>query len=321
MGDEGSERHPAGDAEESPAGRGLTRRAVLRDGSGVALALLAAGPVSALGSVAVPVRSGGPAFLTEAELETLRAVVDRFIPGKPEDPDDGAVAAGCAEAIDALLGAFRVDPPRIYAGAPFSDRAGSKVNHFERFLSLDSYERKAWRLRIEGSAGRRELEFNGPVKGWQAIYREGLAALDREAGGSFAALPGPARDLILRNSGSEAVAELIDVGFPHTYQFMYGAPEYGGNRDLVAWGYTNYAGDVQPRGWTREQIEQPDPAARERSLDEAPLPLERLIAIAPLASAELAHGIVARSGGTLSGLRAQLAPVVAAIERRDGDGA
>ncbi len=314
---------PGLERKESSGERGLTRRALLRDGSAITVAVLAAGPVSALGNVAVPVRSGSPAFLTEAELETMRALVDRFIPGKPEDLDDGAVVAGCAEAIDALLGAFRIDPPRIYAGAPFSDRAGSAVNHFERFLSLDAYERKAWRLRIEGSGGRRELEFNGPVKGWQATYREGLAALDAAAGpAGFAALPGPARDLILRNSGDGPIAELIDIGFPHTYQFMYGAPEYGGNRDLVGWRYTNYAGDVQPRGWTREEIEQPDSAsAGTRSLEDVPIPLERLIALAPLASPELAHGIVARSGGTLSGLRAELAPVLAAIEGEEPDGA
>ena len=31
----------------------------------------------------------------------------------------------------------------------------------------------------------------------------------------------------------------------------YGAPEYGGNRDVAGWRAIRYAGDVQPRGWTR----------------------------------------------------------------------
>jgi hypothetical protein len=106
-----------------------------------------------------------------------------FIPGRPIDSDHGALAAGCADAIDALLGAFSVNPPRIYAGAPFSDRAGSPVNHFEQFLGLDKYEARGWRLRIEGSRGNPKLEFNGPVKGWQAIYRDGLRALDEASGG------------------------------------------------------------------------------------------------------------------------------------------
>jgi hypothetical protein len=303
-------------------GEGLTRRAVLRDGSIVALAVLASGPSSALGNVAVAIRQDGPVFLNEDELATLRGLVDRFIPGRPEDPDPGAVEAGCAEAIDALLGAFSVDPPRIYAGAPFSDRAGSAVNHFAEFLRLDSYEETAWRLRIEGSRGRPELEFNGPVPGWQATYREGLAGLDAAAGGNFAELPGPARDLILRNSDDGVVAELLDVAWPHTMQFMYGAPEYGGNRDLVAWRYTNYAGDVQPRGWTREQIEQPGGSSgeRPRSLEDLPIPVERLIAISPLgASPEHLHGLIVRSGGTLRGLRAAFGPAIDAVDEGAGD--
>ena len=303
-------------------GQGLTRRAVLRDGSVAALAVLASGPASALGNVAVAVRSGAPAFLTASELATLRGLVDRFIPGPPEDPDPGAVEAGCAEAIDALLGAFAVDPPRIYAGAPFSDRAGSPVNHFDEFLRLDSYEEKAWRLRIEGSRGRSELEFNGPVDGWQRLYRDGLAALDEAAGGDFAGLPGPARDLVLRNGEGGAIGELVDVAWPHTMQFMYGAPEYGGNRELVAWRYANYAGDVQPRGWTREQVEDPggSSAARPRSLEDSPIPLERLIAISPLgASPELVHGSIVRSGGTLDGLRAAFGPAIEAVDEEAGD--
>lgn len=296
---------------------GVTRRAVLRDGAAVTFAVLASGPVSGLGQVTVALAQGGNAFLDEGELETLRALVDRFIPGQPEDPDPGAVAAGCAAAIDGLLGAFATDPPRIYAGAPFSDRAGSPVNHFAKFLRLDAYEEKAWRLRIEGSGGDPDLEFNGPVPGWQTTYREGLAALDAAAGGNFAALPGPARDLALRNADSGAVAELLDIAWPHTWQLMYGAPEYGGNRDLVAWRYANYAGDVQPKGWTREQIEQPggSSAERPRSPEDLPIPLERLAAIAALgASPEHVHGLIARSGGTLSGLREAFGPAIEAVE-------
>jgi hypothetical protein len=306
-------------AVDESARQGLTRRTLLRDGSLATIAVFAAGPVSGLGEVAVAFARSGTAFLAEAELVTLRALVDRFIPGPPEDPDPGAVEAGCAEAIDALLGAFAVEPPRIYAGAPFSDRAGSRVNHFEEFLRLDDYEEKAWRLRIEGSRGRAELEFNGPVAGWQRVYRDGLAALDATAGGSFAGLPGPARDLILRDSGDEAIAELLDVAWPHTWQLMYGAPEYGANRELVSWRYTNYAGDVQPRGWTREQIEQPGGGPTTR-LEDAPIPFERLAAIAALgASPEHVHGLIVRSGGTMSGLRDAFAPAIEAVEGKAGD--
>jgi hypothetical protein len=303
-------------------GGALTRRRLLRDGAALTVAVMAAGPASLTGDIAVAVDRRSRSFLDEREMNALRGLVDRFIPGKPEDGDDGAVAAGCAEAIDALLGAFGFDPPRIYAGAPFSDRAGSRVNHFERFLGLDAYERKAWRLRIEGSRGKRPLKFNGEHRGWQQIYRDGLAALDAaSAGGSFGGLSGLERDLILRGADDDAIAELVDIAFPHTWQFMYGAPEYGGNRELVGWRYTRYAGDVQPRGWTKEEIEappggsSPKPDVIERALASA-----ALRAVAPLAFPEAAHHIVARSGDSLSAMRAEIQPVIE-WARRSGNGA
>jgi hypothetical protein len=297
----------------------VSRRAVLRGGALAGLALFVPiGRGGALGrGVAVAVDPDEPAFLSPEELETLRAVVARFVPGPPEDPDPGALEAGCAEAIDALLGAFGFDPPRIFAGGPFSDRGGSEVNHFESFLPLDAYEARAWRLRIEGSQGREELEFNGPVRGWQAIYREGLAALDDAAGdGRFADLPAPAQEAILRDGDDEAVAELVDVAFPHTLEAMYGAPEYGGNRDLVGWEFTNYDGDVQPRGWTREEVEQPDDPGPAELLPQVPagVSASRLEILAALASPKAGHGMVVGSGGSLRELQARTTAVLDGVE-------
>jgi hypothetical protein len=295
----------------------LTRRALLRGGGVIGVALLL--PVRSLGASPVGVAvAEEPVFLEPQELETLRAVVDRFIPGPPDDPDPGALDAGCAEAIDALLGAFRVDPPRIYAGAPFSDRGGHPVNHFAEFLPLDPYEATAWRLRIEGSQGRPGLEFNGPVVGYQQIYRDGLAALDAATPGDarFVDAPPPTRDLILR-ADDPAIAELVDVAFVHTLELMYGAPEYGGNRDLAGWEYTGYMGDVQPRGWTREEVENPDepgPADVPPGLPDG-VSSEQLAAVAALVSTEIFHHVLARSGGRLGGLEEHAAKVV---RYRDG---
>jgi hypothetical protein len=197
-------------------------------------------------------------FLSEGELMTLRALVDRFIPGQPEDLDPGAVAACCAEAIDYLLAAFQTDPPFIYAGAPFSNRGGSSTNHFLEFVRLDAYEELAWRIAIEGSAGLPAREFNGPVKGMQQIYREGLAQLEqraREQGfGSFAEMPGLFRDRLIGDSSDATIADMVDIAFPDTLDAMYGPPEYGGNCELLGWQFTRYEGDVQPRGYTPAQI-------------------------------------------------------------------
>ena len=305
--------------ERSPR---LSRRALLRGGGILGVALFAPALRSGhAGSGIAVAAEADQGFLTRAELATLRALVDRFVPGPPEDPDPGAVEAGCAEAIDALLAAFAVDPPRIYAGAPFSDRAGSEVNHFAQFLPLDPYEERAWRLRIEGSGGDPALEFNGPVPGWQATYRDGLAALDAAAGGDgmFATLPGPARDVLLRTTQDTAVTALVDVAFPHTLEFLYGAPEYGGNRDLVGWRFTDFDGDVQPRGWTDEQVTQPDQPGLADVVRQLPAGTSagEVAAMAPLAMTEVAQGLLARSGGTLSGLQAA-APSLTASRRVPG---
>lgn len=275
-----------------PGHEGVTRREALRSAGGLTLAVLAGGVLDASG-VAVAVEPGKAAFLDEGEMRTLRALVDVFIPA---DEDGGAVAGGCAEAIDALLGAFEVSPPRIYAGAPFSDRAGSRVNHFESFLRLDRYEAKAWRLRIQGSRGKPQLERNGPVKGWQRIYREGLGAL---AAQGFADLPLPAREALLR-AGGEEVAALVAEAWPHTWQFMYGAPEYGGNRDLLGWRYAGWDGDRQPRGWTREEIEAGPVPDSSILLEDFPLPDDELAALIAMGgSAELAGNLMARGPGAL----------------------
>ncbi len=57
-------------------------------------------------------------------------------------------------------------------------------------MPLGRKEELAWRTRIEGSLGRPEREFNGPVVGWQQQYREGLATL----GADFVALVRSERD-------------------------------------------------------------------------------------------------------------------------------
>ncbi len=280
--------------------------------------------------------ANGELFLNETELKALNAVCDRFVPGAPEDPSPGAVDAGCADAINLLLSAFAFDPPMIFAGGPFSDRAGAEHNDFADFIPLDSYEAFAWRLKIEGSLGLPEREFNGPVKGWQQTYRDGLAALDAAAAGygapDFASLPLETRDLLLRSGDDPLIADLVDVAFLHTLDAMYGAPEYGGNRNLVGWGFTEYEGDVQPRGFTDEQVTQPDnpglfdlapaPAgsgvttgnSRLRSSALLPVPdlddaLEMRRAfndLVAMTSGELSLGMMQNSQGSLKKLRAEI---------------
>jgi hypothetical protein len=244
----------------------VTRRSFVAAGG--AFGLLALAPparIRELLASASAEAGGGGRYLNAHELATLRALCARLIPGPPDDPDPGAVEARVPEAIDLLLGAFTLDPPIIHAGGPFSNRAGSKHDDFADFVRLDAHAQLGWRIRIEGSQGKPEREFAGPVTGLQQIYREGLKHLDDKAGGDFASLPSPAQDVLLLDQTDSDLQDFVGVAFEHCIEFMYGPPEYGGNKGLAGWLYTNWPGDRQPRGYTAEQVStrsaEPKPSA------------------------------------------------------------
>lgn len=169
----------------------------------------------------------------------VAAAAERLVPG--------AAAAGVADYVDGFLGAFTHDPPRIWAGGPFSGRAGGTAS-FGSWLALTPLDELAWRTRIEGSLGLTEREWNGPVVGLQERYRDGLARL----GEDFAALAGDEQDERLQ--ASKGFRALL---YQHTCEGMYGAPEYGGNRNLAGWEAIGFDGDVLPRGYSDEEVSQP----------------------------------------------------------------
>lgn len=289
---------------------GLTRRELLQRGGLLAVAVFT--PLgcreSSAPAIAVPLNRTGAVFLSNTEMATLRAVVDRLIP--PDDLAVGGAEVGCADGIEALLSAFSVDPPRIFAGGPFSDRGGAAVNNFAQFIPLDDYEALAWRLRIEGSQGRPEFEFNGPIIGLQQIYRDGLAAL----GEGFASASLVAQELQLRGS-DPAVQAMVDIAFPHCLQFMYGAPEYGGNRDLKGWAFTDFDGDVQPRGYTAAEVEEGGSLLDVLDLASG---APAWAPLAALAAPEVLHGLLTGSDGRMSTLAEQVKAALAAAEQRNG---
>jgi hypothetical protein len=185
-----------------------------------------------------------PAYFTEDQFRVVEAVCARLIPA---DDDPGATEAGVAHYIDRLLGAFTFDPPRIWAGGGFSGRFGGTPG-FTSFHRLAALDELAWRIRIEGSLGIPEREWNGPVEGLQARYAFGLELL----GADFADVDGEEQDRRLRQH-----EEFTKLLYEHACEGMYGPPEYGGNRDGMGWSYIDYAGDVQPRGYTDEEVSQP----------------------------------------------------------------
>lgn len=171
------------------------------------------------------------AFFTDEEHALVAAAVDRLIPPLGRHP--GGAALGAADYIDTLLGAFAFDPPRIFAGGPFSGRAGGEAG-FARFTPLTANQERAWRIRLDD---------------WQARYRDGIAAL----GVDFAARPPEEQDARL-----DAVPEFKALLYEHACEGAYGAPEYGGNRAVAGWRAIAYPGDAQPRGYTDAEVSGPD---------------------------------------------------------------
>lgn len=183
-----------------------------------------------------------PVWLTEHEYAVVASAADRVIPPYGEHP--GGAALGVTDFIDTLLGAFTFDPPRIWAGGPFSGRAGGTPG-FDQFLELSPLEELAWRTRIEGSKGMVERERNGAIIGWQQQYRSGIAAL----GHDFCERTGAEQDARL-----DADQEFKALLYAHACEGAYAAPEYGGNRGLRGWAVIQFDGDVQPRGYTDAEV-------------------------------------------------------------------
>ena len=182
-------------------------------------------------------------WLSPTQYATVEAAVDRLVPpdgaGAP-----GARAGGVADYIDGLLGAFTADPPRIWAGGPFSGRHGGD-GAFDSFVPLGRLEELAWRTRIEGSQGRPEREWNGPVIGLQEQYRRSLERL----GHDFTELPGEEQDALL-----DADTDFKALLHTHTCEGLYADPVYGGNRNGAGWRSIGFAGDRQPLGYTDVEV-------------------------------------------------------------------
>lgn len=171
------------------------------------------------------------AFFDDEQHALVAAAVDRLIPSRGEHP--GGTALGAVDYIDTLLGAFAFDPPRIFAGGPFSGRAGGEPG-FARFTPLTPNQERAWRTRIDD---------------WQTQYRDGIAAL----GADFAARAPEEQDARL-----DAVPKFKALLYEHACEGAYGAPEYGGNRALAGWRAIGFPGDAQPRGYTDAEVSGPD---------------------------------------------------------------
>jgi hypothetical protein len=186
-------------------------------------------------------------FFTAHQAAVVQDATARIAPGPADDPAEaghpGAREAGVTGYIDSMLGALAAldqAAPLIFAGGPWSNRHTSGPDLMARFTGLDPVARIAWRRRLTG---------------WQEQYRTGIAVLDKQAGGDFTKASHAKQDKIL---AMPAVGPFTSLLFEHTIEGLYAAPEYGGNRDLAGWKDIAFPGDIQPRGYTPDEVSRSD---------------------------------------------------------------
>jgi hypothetical protein len=191
-------------------------------------------------------------FFTAHQAAVVEAATARIAPGPADDPAEaghpGAREADVTGYIDSMLGALGAldgaapdgAVPLIFAGGPWSNRHTSGPDLMAHFLALDPVAQIAWRRRLTG---------------WQQQYRQGIAALDKLAGGGFTKASHARQDKILTMS---AVSSFTSLLFEHTIEGLYAAPEYGGNRGLAGWKEIGFPGDIQPRGYTADEVSRSD---------------------------------------------------------------
>ena len=225
---------------------GPRRRTVI---GAIPVAVASAAVLSAEGctSPSVSASPGTLRFFTVHQAAVVEAATARIAPGPDDDPAEaghpGAREADVTGYIDSMLGAIGdLDgtSPLIFAGGPWSNRHTSGPDLMARFATLDPVARIAWRERLTG---------------WQEQYRQGIATLDKLAGGDFTKVSNAARDSILSGSEASAFTALL---FEHTIEGLYSAPEYGGNRGLAGWKDIAFPGDIQPRGYTPDEVTRSD---------------------------------------------------------------
>jgi hypothetical protein len=216
----------------------LDRRTFLK-ASGAVGALLAL-PIG-LSARAVEAATEGTHLvaLSRHEYDVVVAASARLIPGPDDEPSEqghpGAREARAGRYIDGLLGALSVSPPKLFAGGPFSDRAGHSGDDMAAFLRLTPAQQWAWSRRLAD---------------WRQQYRRGVRALDQLSGGDFSAATTSAQDAALVQNS----AGFTTLLFSHAIEAMYSAPEYGGNAGLIGWAEIGFPGDVEPRGYSDEAV-------------------------------------------------------------------
>jgi gluconate 2-dehydrogenase gamma chain len=211
----------------------------------------------------LPIDTPAAHFFTASERAVIEALAETIV---PEDQTVGALGADAVEYIDRYLAAFDNSLPAIYGGGPFSGRqpfpdpvTGEPSddypdNDFRVFLPLTRKQELTFRIDLYGSDSVPNGNINAPLvpssPGRRTLYREAIALLESKAAESgaaaFADLDPEERLTLFRMTSPGFQTALLE----NIAEGMFCAPEYGGNRDGVAWRDYQWSGDSQPLGYT-----------------------------------------------------------------------
>lgn len=224
----------------------ISRRSVLRGSGLAALAVLLPGELlagCAAGSRTTVPRPRPFRVFDPPQAAVIEDATARLIPGPLDEPEEaghpGAREANVVRYIDTMLGALSVSPQEVFAGGPFSNRAGGTADDMASFIGLGPAEADAWTSRLAG---------------YRTAYRRGIVALDGLTGGDFASASDAEKDAALVKDPEGFVTLL----FGHAIEGMYSCPEYGGNAGLVGWTDISFPGDSQPRGYSAAEVSRSD---------------------------------------------------------------
>jgi hypothetical protein len=207
----------------------------------------------------------GPAahFFTPEERTTVEQLAAAIV---PEDQTVGALGTDAIEYVDRWLAAFDADVPAIYRSGPFSGRTpypdpetgapgdDHPENAFLEVLPPTRMQELSFRIELLGSDSVPNGAINAPIvpttPGLQTLYRDAVAALNAYAAAQgvadFAALDDDAK----LDAFAATEPAFQDAFLANLAEGMFGAPEYGGNRDTAGWRDYFYDGDSQPLGHT-----------------------------------------------------------------------
>jgi Gluconate 2-dehydrogenase subunit 3 len=243
----------------------VTRRELLRWAGAATATTLPATLPTLVGCSSSPaphssVPLSAPSYFTTEDVAILNALADAVLP-----PDDvvGGSKLGVVSYIETLLTAFDSDPPKIYAGGPFSGRAPLAMsnghpsstfpeNEFATFLPLDRFQTADWKLRIYGSSGVPGGGPNDSITGPVIGLREAVATAIKDA---KAALPPKVSVEDLTQDEKTTMLRALDKTTQSTLielviEGAFTAPEYGGNTKQAGWRMMYFEGDRQPVGFS-----------------------------------------------------------------------